>query len=98
MKGIYQIRADNLKPLYREAINWSRQFQTFTINYSAVIQRMSTDIMSRALLSAKVDVKNEIGSPSTATDIIDQHPNTSPVCEWVFVIIFLAYIMAWFFH
>ena len=32
MKGIYRVRADNLKPLHREAINWSCQFQTFTID------------------------------------------------------------------
>ena len=98
MKGIYRVRADNLKPLYREAINWSCQFQTFTIDYSAVIQRMSSDIMSRALSSADVDVKYDIGSPSTITDIIDHHLDRSPECEWVVVIIFLGSIMAWFFH
>ena len=59
---------------------------------------MSSDIMSRAFLSANVDVKYDIGSLSMATDIIDQHPDRSPVCEWVVVIIFLGSIMAWFFH
>ena len=67
MKGIYRVRKDNLKPLHKEAINWSFQFQHFTINHSADIEKMSTDIMSRAFLSTYVDVKYDIGSPSTAT-------------------------------
>jgi len=67
MKGIYRVRKDNLKPLHKEAINWSCQFQHFTINHSVDIEKMSTDIMSRAFLSIYVDVKYDVGSPSTAT-------------------------------
>jgi len=98
MKGIYRVRKDNLKPLYKEAINWSYQFQHFTINLSADSEKMSTDIMSRAFLSTYVDVKYDIGSPSTAIKIIDHHQYRSPLCEWVVVIIFLGSIIAWFFH
>lgn len=67
MKGIYQVRKENLKPLHKEAINWSCPFQHFTINHSADIEKMSTDIMSREFLSTYVDAKYDIGLPSTAT-------------------------------
>lgn len=98
MKGIYRVRKDNLKPLHKEAINWSCQFQNFTINHSTDIEKMSIDIMSKAFLSTYVDVKYDIGSPSTATKIIDHHQYRSPLCEWVVVIIFLGSIIPWFFH
>lgn len=90
MKGIYRVRKDNLKFLYKEAINWSCHFQYFTINHSANSENMSSDIISKALLSTYVDVKYDIGSPSTATEIIDHHQYRSLVCEWVVFIIFLG--------
>lgn len=97
MKFIYRVRKDNLKPLHKEAINCC-QFQHFTINHSPDIEKMSTDIMSRSFLNTYVDDKYDIGSPSTTIEIIDHHQHKSPLCEWVFVIIFLGSIIAWFFH
>ena len=70
MKGIYQVQKDNLKLHHNEAINWRCQFQYFTINRSTDIEKISNDIMSRAFLSTYVDVKYDIGSPSTTTKII----------------------------
>lgn len=67
MKDIYRVWKDNLKPIHKETINWSCQFQHFTINHSAYIENMSIDIMSRAFLSTYLDVKYDVGSPSTAT-------------------------------
>jgi ribonuclease HI len=45
MKGIYQVRKDNLKPLHREARIVATQFHSFTINYHADIKRMSSDLV-----------------------------------------------------
>jgi len=98
MKGIYRVRKDNLQPFHKEAINWSFQFQRFTINRSTDIEKMSTGIISRAFLSTYVDVKYDIASPSTATKIIYHHQYRSPLFESVVVIIFLGSIIAWFFH
>jgi len=98
MKDIYHIRKDSLKLLYKEEIILSFEFQSFTINHSTNIERMSSDIMPKALVSVDVDVKYDIGSPSTTTRIIDHHQYRSLACEWVVGIIFLWYIIAQFFH
>ena len=45
MKGIYQVRKGNLKPLHVEARAIAGEFDFFTINHHSDINRMSVDLL-----------------------------------------------------
>jgi ribonuclease HI len=98
MKGIYQVRKDNLKPLHREARIVASQFQCFTINYHAEIKRMSSDLVSRAVSIVGEGVKDDLVSPSMPTKVIDGHRYRSPMCGCFLLMIVVVSLVAWLFH
>lgn len=90
MKGTYQVRKDNLKPLYKEAKIQSCEFQSFNIDYYADIQRMSTHLLCGA-------VNDGIRSSSVTLEVI-WATTRYPLWECVFIVIFVGALMAWLFH
>jgi hypothetical protein len=98
MKGIYQVRKDNLKPLHREARIVVAQFQCFTINYHAEIKRMSSDLVSREVSIVGEGVKDDLVSPSMPTKFIDGHRYRSPMCGCFLLMIVVVSLVAWLFH
>jgi len=73
MKGIYQVRKHNLKPLHREERIVVAQFQCFTINYHADIKRMSSNLVLGVVSTVGEGVKHDLVSPSMPTKFIDGH-------------------------
>ena len=98
MKGIYQVRKDNLKPLHREARIGVAQFYCFTINSHAEIKRMSSDLVSRAVSIVGEGVKYDLVSPSMPTKVIDIHRYRSPMCGFFFLMSVGVSLVAWLFH
>ena len=91
MDDTYQVRKDNLKPLYKEANIWSYEFQYFNINYHVDIQIMSTHLLCGG-------VNDDIGSSSVTPEVIGQQEDRSTLWECMFVFIFVGALMEWFFH
>ena len=79
IKGIYEVRKVNLKPLYKEEIMWISQFQYFSIHYHANIHKMSIDILSRGISVVDGGVRDDIASSSIAREVIYQHQHSSPM-------------------
>ena len=98
MKGIYQVRKDNLKPLHREARIVASQFQCFTINHRAEIKRMSSDLVSGAVSTIGGGVKEDLVSPSKLAKVIDGYRYRSPMCEFFLVMIIVVSLVTWLFH
>lgn len=98
LNDIYEVQKSNLKPLYKEAIMWSSEFNYFSIQWITYIHRMPTHILVEGMSSVEVGVKDDTGSRSIATEVINQNHDESQICECDILIIFLGVIMGWFFH
>ena len=97
MKGIYQVRKDNLKLLHREARIVAPQFHSFTINYHAYRKRTSNDLVSGGVSTIGGGVKNGLVSTSTPTKFIHGHRYRSQMCVFFLVMIVVVSFMAWLF-
>ena len=60
MKGIYQVRKENLIPLHTEGRSIVSQFHLFTINHHSNIKRMFIDLLSGTMSNLGGAVKNEL--------------------------------------
>jgi ribonuclease HI len=98
MKGIYQVRKDNLKLLHREARIVAPQFHSFTINYHVDRKRMSNDLVSGGVSTIGGGVKNDLVSTSTPTKVIHGHRYRSPMCGFFLVMIVVVSFMGWLVH
>jgi hypothetical protein len=98
MKGIYQVRKDNLKPLHREARIVVAQFQCFTINYHADIKRMSSNLVLGVVSIVGEGVKDDLVSPSMPTKVIDGHRCRSLMCGCFLVMVVVVSLVTWLFH
>lgn len=98
MEGIYNVRADNLKPLYREAKIWSARFNSFSIKHVAEIHKISTDLMVGAISSVDAGARDDSGSSFIPLANIDQHQYRSRLCVYTMVVIFIGILIPWFFQ
>ena len=98
MKGVYQVKKENLKPLYREAKIMAAQFHCFTITHHSNIRRMSTDLLSGAMSTLGRSVKDELASTSIPSEFIGRHYYRYPICGCFLVVLVLVLFMVWLFH
>ena len=98
LNGIFEVRKENLKPLYTEARMWSSQFKYFSIQWLSDIHRMSTDILLAGMSSVDAGVRDDTGSRFIASEVINHHQDNSQIRGCAIIIIFLVAMMAWFFH
>jgi hypothetical protein len=98
MKGIYEVRKDNLKLLHREARIVVAQFHSFTITYHVDIKRLFNDLLFGAVSTIGGGVKNDLVSTSTPTKFIHGHRYRSPMCGFFLVMIVVVSFMGWLVH
>ena len=98
MKGVYQVRKVNLKPLHKEAKNIVVQFQSFMINHHSDIKSMLSGLLSATMSTLGESVKDKVVSMSIPSKSTARHCYTSRICICSFVIIFLVFVMVWLFH
>jgi len=98
MKGMYQVKKENLKQLYREARIMVAQFHCFTITHHSNIRRMSTDLLSGAMSTLGRSVEDELASTSIPSEFIGRHCYRYPICGRFLVVLVLVLFMVWFFQ
>ena len=98
IKGIYQVRKRNLKPLCVEERTIATKFQFFMINHHSDINRMYADLLVWEMTTPRGSVKNEMVSTSIVAKFRLAHCYTSLVCVCFFVIIVLVSLMVWIFQ
>jgi len=98
MKGEYEVRKVNLKPLYKEAKNIAVQFQSFTINHHSDIKRMLSGLLSGTMSTLGESVKDKVVSKSIPSKSAARHCYSSGICICLFVIFFLVSVIVWLFH
>ena len=98
MKGIYQVRKGNLKPLHVEARTIVGEFHFFTINHHSNINRISVKLLVGEMSTPRGGMKNEMESTSVATNFRLVHCYTSSICVCFFVVTVLVSLMVWLFQ
>ena len=70
MKGIYEVRKDNLKPLHKKARIATAQFQSFNIEYHGKIENMSSDLVFGAVSELGASASIELLSMSPPAKLV----------------------------
>jgi ribonuclease HI len=105
MKGLYQVRAIDLKPIHKEATIQAARFQSFNINYHAEIHKLSTGLVfgevSKESSISKVCAggEEELLSMSIPTKVVDGNRYRPAICKISILVMILAvFLMSWLFR